>query len=185
MVGINTWMVRGRQNANFAVHLDKLKAAIGGIRDPGKASDGLGHVREEATRLAANLNGEEWNRFEAGRYISTRLAMRQGWASFKYILDRPGNEDEKKQWAERFLYESPEETLRQAVYYRITQSMRRGGASVTLGSVEEGRDDAGEHYVRATYASGRNTYYLDWFEDSGTWRIRSGGRGHPIRGTGR
>ncbi len=174
VVGINTWMVRGRQNANFAVHLDKLKAAIGGIRDPGKASDGLGHVREEAARLAANLNGEEWNRFEAGRYISTRLAMRQGWASFKYILDRPGNEDEKKQWAERFLYESPEETLRQAVYYRITQSMRRGGASVTLGSVEEGRDDAGEHYIRATFTSGRNTYYLDWFEDSGTWRIRSG-----------
>ena len=182
VVGINTWMVRGRQNANFAVHLEKLRAAIGGIRDPRQASDGLGHVREEAARLAASLGGEEWNRFEAGRFISSRLAMRQGWASFQYILDRPGNEDEKKQWAERFLYESPEETLRQAVYFRIWQSMRRGGASVTLGSVEEGKNDAGETYIRATFTSGRNTYHLDWFEYAGTWRIRSGDVNIPLAG---
>ena len=120
------------------------------------------------------MNGEEWNRFETDRYISSRPAMRQGWASFKYIMERTGNEDEKKEWVERFLNESPEETLQQAVYFRIHQSMRRGGATVTRGTVEEDRNGAGENYIRTTFTSGCNTYYLDWFEDSGTWRIRSG-----------
>lgn len=51
VVGINTWMIRGRQNANFAVHLEKLKAAIAGIGGPRQPSDGLAQVREEAPGL--------------------------------------------------------------------------------------------------------------------------------------
>ena len=170
VVGVNTWMVQGRQNANFAVHLDKLREALDRIPDPGKPIDPLPGVRETIERIIEGINSNAWNRSDSGRYISTRLAMRQGWGSF-LALSASGAEAEA--WILRFL-SSPEETMREAVYHRIFQSIRGKGLTVSLASVEERTDLEGVRFVRTAQSAGSDTYYLDWYEEAGNWRIRSG-----------
>ncbi len=64
--------------------------------------------------------------------------------------------------------------MREAVYHRIFQAIRGKGQVVSLASVEERTDPEGIRYVRSALSAGSNTYYLDWYEEAGNWRIRSG-----------
>lgn len=55
VVGINTWVMLGRQSANFAVSLDKLREAIERVPDPGKPIEPADAVRAKAESLVGSL----------------------------------------------------------------------------------------------------------------------------------
>jgi|GEM_PF-2286293 len=169
VVGVNTWMIQGRQNANFAVHLDKLRESLGRIPDPVNSIDPLPVVRAKTERIVEGINSNAWNRSDSGRYISTRLAMRQGWGSF---LAHSASGAEAEAWVLRFLT-SPEDTMREAVYHKIFQTIRGKGQTVSLVSIEERTDAEGQRFVRAALSAGSTTYYLDWYEEAGNSRIAS------------
>ena len=174
VVGINTWVILGRQSTNFAVSLDQLRKALDQVPDPDNAFEPSNTVREKAEKLVTSLNAAEWSRFESGWYISSRMVMRQGWDVFTSIVST-GKEAESKTWVERFLAESPEETLRQALYFKLYQALHTEGRAVTLDTVEELPEKEGIVRVRTRITAGKNAFFFDWSEESGNWRILEAG----------
>ncbi len=174
VVGINTWVVFGRQNTNFAVSLEMLKAAFHRIPSRNEFIAGSEAVREKTEKLIGILNGDEWSRFASGRYISSRMVMRSGWDVFTSVVS--SEKGEKAQtWVEHFLGDSPEETLRQAIFYRVYKALHKEGRPVVLDSVEEFRDKQGSRRIRTGVAAGKAVYFFDWYEESGNWRILEAG----------
>jgi hypothetical protein len=161
----------GRQNTNFAISLEMLRAALGRIPDPGNPIDPAVAVRQQAEKLVASLNASEWSRFESGWYISSRIVMRQGWDAFTSILST-SKEADSKVWVERFLGESPEETLRQAIYFKIYHALHKEGVAVAIDSVDELPDTSDTRLVRTSLSLNKKIFYIDWFEESGNWRIQ-------------
>ena len=174
VVGINTWMVWGRQSSNFAISLDMLREAFRRVDEAGKAPELVNAVRDKAEKLVASLNGSEWSRFESRRYISSRMVSLQGWEVFTPLLSS-SSEDEAKVWIERFLAESPEETLRQAIYYRMYNALHKEGQSVFLESVEEVAEETGETCFRTVLSTGKKVFLVDWHEEASGWRILEAG----------
>ena len=174
VVGINTWMVQGRQSSNFAISLNQLRDGFARIPDPNGADDPTAIVREKANAIVASLNASDWSRFDANRYVSSRLVMHQGWSVFTSMLSRIDAEN-RKDWVQRFLSGSPEETLRQAVYRVIYETMHKEGEAISLSAVEPLPDVGGEKRFRVKLARGRDIYLIDWHPDSGNWRAIDAG----------
>lgn len=173
VAGINTWVMLHRQNANFAISLEVLKPALEQVPGPVEALTPSEAVRAKAGELAASLNADEWRCFESARYISGKMVMSSGWDAFESIVST-AKEEVREEWAERFFSESPEETLRQALYYKIYNALHKKNASLALVSVDEVMGSGGRH-VRTGLSAGSRVYYLDWFEELGNWRIRAAG----------
>jgi serine protease Do len=174
VIGINTWVMLGRQSTNFAVSLDMLREVLERLPDPVNTIEPAGAVREKAEKLVTSINVKEWSRFESGRYISSRMVMRQGWNVFTSIVSAAEAADYKV-WVERFLGESPEETLRQAIYFRIYKALHKEGRAVALDSVDTLPDAGGTRRIRTGLTAGRDTFFIDWYEKSGNWRILEAG----------
>ena len=182
VVGINTWTVWGRQSSNFAVSLDMLREAFRRVDEAGKAPQFTDAVRDKAEKLVATLNGFEWSRFESRRYISSRMVALQGWEVFTSLLSA-SSEAEAKVWVERFLTESPEETLRQAIYFRMYNALHKVGQSVVLDFVDELPEDAGDIRFRTGLTAGKRVFLIDWHEEAASWRILEAGiRSAGLRG---
>jgi S1-C subfamily serine protease len=174
VVGINTWMVMGRQSANFAISLDRLRFAFQRVPNPDSQLGPEEAVRSEAGNLITSLNMDKWSRFESSRYISSRMVMRQGWNAF-ISLGTSAKEADRKIWVERFLGESPEETLREAVFFKIYSALHKKEQAVTIDAVHEIQDPDGTTRVRTALLSGSKTYFFDWYKESGNWRILEAG----------
>jgi S1-C subfamily serine protease len=174
VVGINTWMVLGRQNVNFAVSLDKLREAFSRLPDPKETLDPAAAVRVKAGSLVTSLNAKEWSRFESSRFISSQMVMRQGWSAFTDMLPSL-NDAEREDWVQRFLQASPVETLQQTVYSRIYKALHMKDQSVVLDSVDQLPDVDRERRVRTGLSAGKKVFYLDWHEDSGSWKVLEAG----------
>ncbi len=174
VVGINTWVLLGRQSANFAVSIEKLREVFGRIQDQVNPIHPEDAVYAKAEKLIESLNGKDWSRFESGRYISSRMVMSQGWNAFTSIMSA-GKESEVKIWAERFIGESPEETLRQAIYFKMFMALYKDGQQVTIDSVDMLPDKGGARHVRTGLAAGKDVFFMDWYEESGNWRILEAG----------
>jgi hypothetical protein len=86
-----------------------------------------------------------------------------------------GNEAERKTWAERFLGESPEETLRQAICFKIFKALHKDGQEVAIESVDMIPDTESAHHVRTGLIAGKSVVFMDWYEESGNWRILEAG----------
>jgi len=174
VAGINTWVMLGRQNTNFAISLDTLREAFERVPDPDNLPEPTSAVREQAEKFVTSLNAKEWSRFESSRYISSRMVMRQGWNAFTAMVSAP-NEADTMVWVERFLGESPEETLRQAIYFKIYMALHTDGRVVSLDFVDELPEVEGTRRIRSGITAGKKVFILDWSEESGNWRILEAG----------
>jgi len=177
VVGINTWMVLGRQSSNFAVHLDVLVSSL--ARAAEADSEALAertrdHIEAKAREFLSSLNAKEWSRFQADRFISYDLVATQGWSLFTDGL--VGMDSALvEEWVDRLLYGSPIETLREMAHYLLYEHLHNDVDPITLVSVDALPSVEGEDVYRVAIRAGRKVYYLDWTFETGSWRIEAAG----------
>jgi serine protease Do len=170
VAGLNTWTVSGPHSGGYAVSIEMLREVFSRVPDPAIPTGAAESVRGKVQEYIASLDAAEWQRFESGKYISSRMAVKQAMETVRYLLAAE-NTTEQKSWIDRMLGESLEETLRQAVFYRIWKTIHAPDRTTTLMSINEIVGVPGEQRVRTGLAAGKNVYFFEWSYDRGNWRV--------------
>ncbi|MBP7263070.1 MAG: trypsin-like peptidase domain-containing protein [Spirochaetia bacterium] len=174
VVGMNTWILMGRQNANFAIHLDILKAALERMKTAtGYSQDPETLIKSKVEAFIDMMKAEEWDWYDANRFISQELVAEQGWALFKNGLPGMGSEDSNG-WVARF-NDSPLEALNEFIYFRLYEELNENGDNLKLVSVDYLASEMGETLFRTGILFGKKILYFDWRYEAGGWKILAAG----------
>lgn len=175
VVGVNTWLVSGRQNTNFAIPASMVRSVLARAStagaDPGKNPEA---VRTKAEAFSNSLTEKEFSRFTGDRFISDALGADKGWFLFKQFVDNTSNPAVSQEWQERFFSPASGDTMRQIVWYRLFKALQSAVAPTVLSVVESPTSRPDRFIARVEYrpAKGKG-YYVDWGWEQGDWRILS------------
>jgi S1-C subfamily serine protease len=193
--GINCLKDLKRQDANYALSSEYIRAALEKVS--GGEADPVEEVSDKASRLVAQLNSGSWERAIASCIVSDELMIKEGDEIFldllKDMIDKArgpsykGNDfREPDVWYREFMTWSPEETMREAISFRLFEALRSDAQDARLGNVEKVAAPDGRTYVRTTiFAASGGTlgdllarrsvseYRFYWKEEAGSWRIAS------------
>lgn len=174
VVGVNTWILMGSQNANFAIHLDVLTGALQRMSEvTGYNPDQESLVQSRANDFIAMMKAEEWDMYDASRFISQHLVAEQGWSVFRNGVSGVGSA-ESKDWIERF-YHSPLEALNQFIYFSLYDELHDNGENLELVSIDYVASETGETLFRTGIQYGKKIIYFDWRYETGGWKILAAG----------
>ncbi len=172
IVGMNTWMVKNRQNANYAVSLEMLKNAYERIPTD-QAIDATPEqaVTEKAKKLIDSLNQSSWSRYLGSRFISDRIVAETGWKVFQE-QDHVLWGEERDDWYGRLFAGLAAETIRQFLYYEFYIVLHSARSPLEFVGItkKQGVGSEGESY-RVEMTNGKRSFFTDWIQEYGAWRV--------------
>jgi S1-C subfamily serine protease len=171
VVGINTWVVKDRQSANFAVSVEMLKKAFERIPAVAESMTAEETVAARSKEFMDAINQPGWSRYLGDRFISDRIVAETGWKVYQEQINKVTQED-YRDWYSRLFSGRAADTIREFLFYEfylILHSVRSPMEYVGISKNPGGESD-GESY-RVEMVSGKRRFFVDWVLEYGSWRV--------------
>ncbi len=174
IAGVNTWLIRGRNNTFFAIPSSKVREVIKRakrVKTEKSGSDNQFNKLEESCRvLTKELNSEEPDYSRTKNFISYNFVGTKGWDSYLYIHQRLSS-SEKETWNTFFFNISPIETMRMAIYLRLERMISYDSTEISFNEINQSDRNADSSPTRTTFTMGKDKIELSWVYEFGHWRI--------------
>lgn len=174
VVGVNTWLIRGRQNTFFAIPSARIKEVLKKANDVKRMRLNYGmkikQLEESCKIMAAELNSKESKYSKTKNYISYQFVGTAGWESYLYVYNRLTS-DEQISWNTLFFNVSPIETMRMALFLRLKKMFESETNTVEFVDINLADRGGDNDTVRTNFNMGEKKYEISWVYEFGHWRI--------------
>lgn len=174
VAGVNTWLIRGRQNTFFAIPSSEIKEIIKKANNVKRMKDNypkkIAKLESTCRILAAELNSEEPKYSKTKNYISYQFVGSGGWDSYMHVYDRLTT-DERTEWNRYFFSISPIETMRMSLFVRLKNVFKSETNTVEFVDINLADKSEKKDTVRTNYSLGDKKYEISWVYEFGHWRI--------------